>query len=425
MVEEQPLFDHGVKGTPEEFLNVVMPSKMIGFKRHIERSYKVAFIKIYYFFEFCINDPEYVQYIQKFFDYYNLKHYSVYIYYILDIYLNVIGNEQTSNKIVIPKSASFVTRILDTFCANDREVRAIEDHRHLRQFPLYKFKPGEYLFLNPDFFIDKLYNGFLFDFVSVMKELRAPEFNFGILKRDMGNRFSETLLFYAVMKCFKDCSDTSLSGTELKVYLKEGEPDFYLRKDKCIFLFEFKDTTIRSDVKVSGDAQRIKQELVEKFETTSKGQSKAIHQLLHSIQTIKQGKFNFDPIEPDEMKIYPILVYTDMALETEGVNYFLDGKFQHLIKQRPNFSGVQALTLFNLDTLILYQDYFQKGKLDLGDCLDAYITYTGQNNLGNQMMSFDEYILYYIPRKGLPLITVPQVLNDIMEKYKDINKGKE
>jgi hypothetical protein len=419
--EDQPLFDHGFKGTADAFLSVVLPARMIDLKIHAERSYKVAFIKIYYFFQFCNGDSDYAAHASNFLNHYGLSHYSAYIYHILYPYLTLLSSPDSTNKIAVPDDAIFVKSILDRFCANGHEVKSTTDFLLLRQYPLYKVDSGTYLFLNLEFFMDKLYGGFLFDFVKVIQDSGKSKYNFGTLKQDMGDRFSEILLFYAVMKCFNAVGDKSLSGSELKVSLKEGEPDFYLRDSNKIFLFEFKDATIKSDVKACGDAAKIKQELIEKFELTPTGHKKGIRQLIPNIKGINGGLYMaVDPEQPEELEIYPVLVYTDLAMETEGVNYFLNQRLKNLLEEDNLSSNVKMLTLINLYTLILYQDYFRNGTLNLGVCLEAYFEYTSQNNLGNQMYSFDNFILHYMVVNRISIITTPQVVNDIMEEYKGI-----
>jgi len=58
--------------------------------------------------------------------------------------------------------------------------------------------PGKIDVYEFNFFIDKLFQGFLWDFVRIIAVSEYPDMNFRKLKSDMGNHFSEHHLFYQV-----------------------------------------------------------------------------------------------------------------------------------------------------------------------------------------------------------------------------------
>lgn len=297
----------------------------------------------------------------------------------------------------------------------------------LRQFPIFKSSSNTYTTIYTNFLVDKLYQGFLFDFVSVLKKCGIASFNYGQLKRDMGNRFSETLLFYIVMeKCFQFYGDFRKTGAELKELLKEGEPDYFIRKTNEIFLFEFKDATLNANVKYSGKALTIKNELIEKFELAEKNsdqpQSKTVNQLKSGIKNILSSKYqqrSVDGFDPNDVIIYPIFIFTDVVMEADGVNYFLKERLNKLIKDNnlPK-NRIKDLILINLDTLILYQDLFRKNQINLADCINNYLTYVSQGSPANRAFPFDEYFKFYIVRKGFNIVTIPEDFKDILNSFK-------
>ncbi len=56
-----------------------------------------------------------------------------------------------------------------------------------------------------------------------------------------------------------------------------------MRLGNNIFLFEFKDSTLNEKVKHSGDFNRIKNAVLEKFDETSENQKKGVKQIINSI----------------------------------------------------------------------------------------------------------------------------------------------
>jgi len=83
----------------------------------------------------------------------------------------------------------------------------------------------------------------------------------------MGNEFSEHVLFYTAMKkCFGRYGTIRLTGEEIKAMIGDSEPDYYLRNDADLFLFEFKDVVLSTDIKYSGDAAKIKAGIANKLE---------------------------------------------------------------------------------------------------------------------------------------------------------------
>jgi hypothetical protein len=175
-----------------------------------------------------------------------------------------MSNDEISCNIEIKEDSAGLIKLFDQFTINDKNIHLDEDYILLRQFPLFKSGLYTYTFLHMDFFVDKLYQGFLFDFVRVLNKCGYTSFKYPQLKTDLGNRFSEINLFYIVMeKCFQSYGNCVKTGIELKVLLDKGEPDYFIRKTDEIFLFEFKDATLNANVKYSGNVSTIKNTLIE------------------------------------------------------------------------------------------------------------------------------------------------------------------
>jgi len=194
----------------------------------------------------------------------------------------------------------------------------------------------------------------------------------------------------------------------------------------CFHLFEFKDATLNANVKYSENAAIIKNELIEKFELSERNeylpQNKTINQLKNSIVNILSSKYqqkSVDAFDPDNVIIYPIFVFTDVVMEADGVNHFLNERLNNLIENNnlPK-NRIKDLVLINLDTLILYQDLFRKSQINLADCINSYLTYVSQGDPANRVFPFDEYFKFYIVRKGFSIVTIPEDFDDILESFR-------
>jgi hypothetical protein len=266
------------------------------------------------------------------------------------------------------------------------------------------------------FFVDKFYQGFLFDFATI------TEIAYDKLKTDLGNEFSEHVLFYTVMnKCFAHYGTVRLTGKEIKTKTSHGEPDYYLRNVLEIFVFEFKDLTIPADIKHSGNAETIKKCIAEKLERNSHGKRKGITQLLSTIKDIDIGLYlekGVDMIDAQGIVVYPIVVHTDIALESCGVNYFLDKRMSELIGELGlSKVSVKNLLVISIDTLIQLQDHFANGRLNLSDCINSYFSYISADEPQTATFPFDEFIKYYFVEKTKETIGNPKDFDDILASF--------
>ncbi len=424
--KQKDIFDWDTTGSVEAFLNKILPVKMRNLEIDCRKDYKIQLLKVFYFFEFCQADEEYKRYVESFLKLYDLKTYDQYIWNVLYPFLLMMTNNEISCKIQIDENNIGTINFFNQFIINEKKVTIDDDYILLRQLPIFKSGSNTYTILYMNFFVDKLYQGFLFDFVSVLKKCGYASFDYGRLKTDMGNRFSEILLFYIVMgKCFQFYGDFRKTGTELKKLLEKGEPDYFIRKTNEILLFEFKDATLNAGAKYSENASTIKDELIKKFELTEKNgyqaQNKTVNQFKNNIVDILNSTYqqkSVDTFDPDSVIIYPIFVFTDVVMEAEGVNYFLKERLNKLIENNnvPK-SRIKDLVLINLDTLILYQDLFRKGQINLTDCINSYLTYVSQGDPANRVFPFDEYFKFYIVRKEFSIVTIPEDFDDILKSF--------
>lgn len=170
----------------------------------------------------------------------------------------------------------------------------------------------------------------------------------------------------------------AFSGSEMKLNLKNEEPDYYVRNGNYIYLFEAKDILVKKEVKTSFDFSLIEEEFKEKlFYSPKNKKKKAVLQLLNSLKKILKNEFTFDNgLKPEKARIYPIIILQDTLYNVPGLNYMVNlWFFEELLKleyENINIDKVKPLTIIDIDTFILYSSYFKKNNVKLHTLIDDY-----------------------------------------------------
>lgn len=109
------------------------------------------------------------------------------------------------------------------------------------------------------------------------------------------------------------------------------------------------------------------------------GDKKAILQLIERIEILVHDKkrAGFDVQLPNNFIVTPILLVTDHSLSTIGVNHILNTWFEEEIAKSiilsPIKKRIRKLVLINIDTLIVYSEYFKEKSGSFEELLDSYI----------------------------------------------------
>ena len=149
-----------------------------------------------------------------------------------------------------------------------------------------------------------------------------------------------------------------------------------------MYLFECKDALIKKEVKESMSYPEVETELKSKLlETFNKGkrQSKAIHQIIDQIISIKSENIDFDDSKNLRVsRIYPILILTEEVFNATGLNQLINEWFQDELKERGKkldikLNKIEPIIIITVDTLLYMRPYLLKGRIRIKDILDAYI----------------------------------------------------
>ncbi len=394
----------------DDLIALYLPERLRINDIYYPKDYRVEFIRFFYFMYFCEGDDTFRRYLDLFLQHNNIRKWDDYLYFIFETSGSMITNpEGSTNMIKIDPENYYGKQHLDRMCIDIENFKRTADFTSIRSKPIYYHGENTYSILSMGFFTDKMFQSFLFDFASVLiKNHQITKIkDYPTLKAMIGNMFTEHYLFYKIANgCFSKTCRKLLSGQELKKILVDGEPDFYVRKGKNIFLFEFKDVMLNAKTKHCEDIGQIKSEILQLFESSTIEKStgkpkktprpKGITQLLNVIE-YKLDMINktIDKIEvTDRINVYPIIVYQDSCFDIEGVNYILSNRFEELKTSRKisDIYLIKKCVMMPFEMMISLEDYFNDGRLVLEDLINNFLIESSLSPQ-NELLPFNKFIM--------------------------------
>jgi hypothetical protein len=255
------------------------------------------------------------------------------------------------------------------------EIVEDDDFTNLRNFPIYKIDENTYSIIDFFFVVDKFYKSVKFilkNSFHIHNNLSAKDRTFFEF---YNTKFSEDFLMKKILdKIFNKPYFVKKSILETK----DNEPDYYVRHNKRIYLFENKDVLIAKNIKSSGDIDKINEVLKSKFLEVYK-KPIGIGQLVNSIVQIVENNFKFDEYVNNQKNftIYPILLINDRIFEILGINYKLNQWYLELVKEKLgdkyNSNFIKNLTIIDIDTLIYWLPYLEKNDSNFREIIDDHL----------------------------------------------------
>lgn len=300
-----------------------------------------------------------------------------------------VGNNYIM-KVDDPDSISFLESMVNDV------ITADEDFTNIKNNPIYKLSNNQYSIINFFFAVDKFYKSAKFK----LKDLYDKD---PVLKKKYGNffaffnkHFSEGHLMKVVLdEIFESPRfyNKPINPTELP-----GEPDFYVRDNNDVFIFENKDILVAKSIKASADIEQINTLLRTKFLYDEKEKKHTgMGQLVSTIIEMQNKKFRFDDhINKNvDLHIYPILLVHDRIFQVLGINYKLNTWFRNELKSRTKSDNemiINGLTVIDIDTLILWLPYLKTGT-NFKDLLNSHLNFMEgritevehQNSIANEV----------------------------------------
>jgi len=389
--------------TADDLISILFPVQLPYMELLEFKDFRIQFLKAIYFFKFCEGNDVFKIYVDAFLDDYNLDSWQSYLINILSLYVMRFEDPRTPSIINIQDKHKSIKNFINQYCLDIQQFAKTNDFNSIRKNPVYKIDENNFLFLNLNFIVDKLFQGVQFEMFRVIKKNKL-EYNGKLVKRFdqfrsiYAEQISEAGIFYESMRySFENCGYKLLDGKQLKEILIDGEPDFYMRDKGKIYLFEYKDVILNAEIKHSYDFEKIKSEISKKMVSNQAGTQKGVTQLFNSILKIRNGEYkNVDNYKTlDNCIIYPIIVYTDFSFNLPGVNYYLNNEFNKLIDDSDVIqkNKIKNLIIIDIDTFLKFQDLFRENKLKINNCLNGFICKTmNRTNISSMIETFEIFI---------------------------------
>ena len=393
----------------EEFVESYMPECLKTHNVEAPRDYRLLMIKCYMLLiEFPKVNTRFAQYVDEFCKERDIPNAKYYLDKIFLTFLEMRKEDFSNCRMAIGENQKDISRFYDSLTLDPSHYQHDMDFLMMKEKPLIKTGPNIYNFMFMKMFLDKAYTGLLFDMKDalVKREVLDSTMGYANLRSFLGEEFSERFFFYALMeRCF-GLNYVNYSGEELEKILGKGMPDYYLRHQNRIFVFECKDVQLAAKKKLSGDYETIKKAIFEKYVANSKGHAKGIGQLANVIvEKLPSILREVDKSTPNSVIfVYPVIVYFDDCFDVEGPNYLLNKEFQRIIAEKKVTADyeVKDVVMVNIEQLMGLENFFAAEKLDLAYLINSYIEYKEEFEL-NQVFPFNKYIFQEARKVGYEL----------------------
>lgn len=388
--------------TEKDLIELLLPVQL-PYQEVLEfKDFRLQFLKAVYFFKFCEQNAQFSIYLDIFLKEYNLKTWHIYLVNLLSIYVRKFEGLETPPVINVPDEFPDIIGFLETLCIEPNDFKISDDFLSLRNKPVYRLSKNDFIFLNLNFLVDKIYQGIQFDFAKILVKYSAT-YNGKIIKSPVafmsifGDEFSESGLFYSVMDyVFEKSNYVRFNGQTMKDILVDGEPDYYIRDKAKVYIFEFKNVYINAQTKHSYDYSKIEEEIFKKLVVNEKGDAKGVTQLVNTIEKIRNDEFKkFDNYDFNSVRIFPVIVYVDISFNIAGINHILNQEFRKQLVDRKisRTDCIKDLALIDLDSFIKFQDLFRNKSLKINNCLNEFYDYVRDpKDIFNKVSTFNMFI---------------------------------
>lgn len=390
-------------GIPQNLIEASLKIDLPIVEFKLYKDFKLQIYKAIPFFTFLESDLYYKQILPIFYADKKVSCWQEYIGRIFNFY-----SQSLKGRFVKVDTNNYDDNIFfDQYCVDVRECSDLcDDHRALNYFRdhfLIDCGNKNYMLLNANLLVDKIYQGMRFDVYKTIKShgiknKNGKEYNgYPDFSSCIGTDFSEPKLLYSLMKkTFGGICSNLLTGEYLKSQGIEAEPDLYMRISKIVYLFEFKDETLGDKFKYSSDMGVVKKAICDRICLLDGKKRKGAGQLHHSINTIINDHV-MDTIDPDVKKvtdIVPIIVTTDRAFSAIGVQAFIEEEYSKY--PTIGFEGfISVPIVIELDTIIDLSYRLNAGLLDFTQVIKKYMHERRTN-----LQPFSTFVYDKLKRKG-------------------------
>lgn len=254
------------------------------------------------------------------------------------------------------------------------EIEESKDFTHLKNYPIYQIDEHTFSIVDYFFAVDKFFKSVRFTLKDAYNAHHGLDAGDGSFFGFYNTAFSEEFLMQRVLDGifhWPYLVKKDPDGTH------DNEPDYYVRHNNRVYLFENKDVLVSAAVKSSSDISKIKDLLKKKF-LHDGSRPVGMGQLVNSIEQIVENRFPFDDYvnHKGNVTLYPILLVSDRIFEIPGLNYMLNQWYLELVKERlgENYNPhyIRDLTLIDMDTLIYWSPHLKQSDSHFRRIMEAH-----------------------------------------------------
>ena len=269
---------------------------------------------------------------------------------------------------------------LDSLSLTNEVIYEVKtDFIHARSNPLFKMDEETYLVIDQVLVINKMYNSIFFEMLQLLKGNKVSTASYKSFFQVYTTEFIENYLSYKLLnRIHGNRLFYHLTGQEIKEkFGLHTEPDYYARNGNKIFLYEIKGSIITGDAKQSFSYAEVEKELKKKYYADEEGNKKAVLQLIERIQLLFSDAKLYDPDRNrNALRIYPVVLVSEVAMLTPGINHLLNKWFRAAIDADAVLStkklAIHDLVVMDINSLILYNDHFKNDRNLLNNMIEGY-----------------------------------------------------
>ena len=255
----------------------------------IKEVWACQLIKSIYLFEFLESDAKMQPVLKKFLEYFGIADWKAFLKKLIPLSLPVLKKDREAHTdIVLTADEDFEANaaFIDKMIVQDNEVIADYDFRKTRSRPFFKMEEGTYRIIFDLFAAEILHKGLYFKLSDINNTLPNSE-KIKNIRSFYTDEFSERYLLYHMLDYIWSDGNITFTGSQMKATGLDAEPDYYIRQDQEMYLFESKDILINAEIKASYDFNRHEAEFAKKLyyeEKDGHKSNKAVLQLLKNVE---------------------------------------------------------------------------------------------------------------------------------------------
>ena len=328
------------------------------------------------FFKYLESTESLNQHLKTFLEKYKSESWHQWLTKYLPLIAPVVTEENFSfNDLHIKKDDDYErnSEFLSLF-STEVKPRVKPDYIALRSNPLIRIDDSTFRIISKQFILEKLYKSIQFEFSRTINDSIDEQYKIADFRATHCDEFSEQTLAYKFIADSFPNKWIKKSGNEFKQHGYEGEPDFYLRFKNKVLIFESKDVILTGNEKQSRSSTTLNKALKKKFYKIESAQGiidqkKAVLQIIETIKSIFNLEYDkIDNYNPDNIRIYPILLTHDRSFNSLGVNQLINSWFEDELQSEFNqtqLNRIGRITVLDISSLIMYHEILKSRKVKL------------------------------------------------------------